>query len=596
MKRNIGRVIAVAMALMLLVALLPAAMADEIIAYSVKVGAVTLYDDQCMVDNEATEATDGNNDGSYVAYFKDNVLYLNGLQLSEGQIAVSRTNEIYDLTIDVSGTNSVTCSTGAAFLSDFGYVTGRGSSVTIQGSGVLNLTGKNGIWVWTTTTVRGSVTLNATGTNGSGIINNADCAILVLEGNAVVNASGTKYGVAYDNSHPRSTININGGTLTAIGSTAALRVQPTLGIGVTMQGSADVSGADPVDYVAENNATYKWVKSTYEPPVYDVVYKVDGEEVSSQDVLHGQNAVAPELPAKEGYTAAWDSDGKNITADTEINAVYTPIKYTVTYKTDGTVVSTQEVEHGKDAAAPAVPAKEGYTGAWDGDGKNITKATEINAVYTIKTYTVTYKVEGEVVSTQTIEHGKDAVAPELTAKEGYTAAWDGDGNGITTNTEINAVYTPIKYTVTYKADGNLVSTQEVEHGKDAAAPAVPAKEGYTGAWDGDGKNITVATEINAVYTIKTYTVTYKVEGEVVSTQTIEHGKDAVAPELPAKEGYNASWSANGKGITADVEITAVYTKKTSNPNTSDAFDPTLWIAVQTVSAAGLALLLPRKKK
>ena len=47
----------------------------------------------------------------------------------------------------------------------------------------------------------------------------------------------------------------------------------------------------------------------------------------------------------------WDTDGKNITADTEINAVYTINKYTVTYKADSNVVGTVEVEHGKDATA-----------------------------------------------------------------------------------------------------------------------------------------------------------------------------------------------------------------------------------------------------
>ena len=56
------------------------------------------------------------------------------------------------------------------------------------------------------------------------------------------------------------------------------------------------------------------------------------------------------------------------------------------------------------------------------------------------------------------------------------------------------------YTVTYKADGEPISTETVGHGKDATLPAVPAKDGYVGKWDSDGKNITDDTTISVVYT------------------------------------------------------------------------------------------------
>lgn len=56
------------------------------------------------------------------------------------------------------------------------------------------------------------------------------------------------------------------------------------------------------------------------------------------------------------------------------------------------------------------------------------------------------------------------------------------------------------YTVTYKADGEPISTETVGHGKDANLPVVPAKNGYVGKWDSDGKNITGDTTITVVYT------------------------------------------------------------------------------------------------
>lgn len=121
-----------------------------------------------------------------------------------------------------------------------------------------------------------------------------------------------------------------------------------------------------------------------------------------------------------------------------------------------------------------------------------------------------------------------------------------------------------KYSVTYMADGVQVGeVQTIEHGKDAVPPAVPEKTGYTGAWAADGKNITSNLIINAVYTAKTYEVKYVADGTVIATQTIEYGKNTTAPAVPAKEGYTGVWSSDGTNITADTTITAVYTFNTS---------------------------------
>ncbi|MBQ8857943.1 MAG: hypothetical protein IJ024_07355 [Lachnospiraceae bacterium] len=56
--------------------------------------------------------------------------------------------------------------------------------------------------------------------------------------------------------------------------------------------------------------------------------------------------------------------------------------YTVTYVLDDEVYHVEEVGYGEDATAPAVPEKDGYTATWDKDGKAIKSDTEIHAVYT----------------------------------------------------------------------------------------------------------------------------------------------------------------------------------------------------------------------
>ena len=60
------------------------------------------------------------------------------------------------------------------------------------------------------------------------------------------------------------------------------------------------------------------------------------------------------------------------------------------------------------------------------------------------------------------------------------------------------------YTVTFVADGKTIATEKVKYGFDVQKmPEIPAKEGFdktAPVWDGDGRNITEDTTITAIYT------------------------------------------------------------------------------------------------
>ncbi len=126
------------------------------------------------------------------------------------------------------------------------------------------------------------------------------------------------------------------------------------------------------------------------------------------------------------------------------------------------------------------------------------------------------------------------------------------------------------------------------------------------------------------YTItvyKMYTVTYKIDGETVSTEYVGYGKDATLPSIPSKKGYDQvapTWDKDGKNITADTEINAIYTKnpktdkpksdkpkadkpktdKTSTTKTGDNSNLWLWAALLFVSGGCLfgIILNERKRK
>jgi len=93
---------------------------------------------------------------------------------------------------------------------------------------------------------------------------------------------------------------------------------------------------------------------------------------------------------------------------------------------------------------------------------------------------------------------------------------------------------------------------------------------------------------------KNYTVTYKADGETISTQTVGHGKDATSPTVPAKNGYTGKWDHDGKNITSDIIINAIYTENSlpvpsdpQSPQTGDNSNLWLWFALLFVSGAGI---------
>ena len=191
---------------------------------------------------------------------------------------------------------------------------------------------------------------------------------------------------------------------------------------------------------------------------YDVTFIADGQVVDSFEYKKKADSVTePAVPAKPGYTGTWSSYDLG-SGDLTVNAIYTPITYTATFKADGVVVSkTTFTVETKTLNMPAVPTKAGYTGVW-GSYTIGPNNMDINAVYTIADYKVEFKADNEIVKTEYYNiNDKTITEPAVPEKAGYTGAWE--SYELTTGDKVvNAVYTPIGYTVTFKADGQIVET------------------------------------------------------------------------------------------------------------------------------------------
>ena len=217
------------------------------------------------------------------------------------------------------------------------------------------------------------------------------------------------------------------------------------------------------------------------------------------------------------------------------------------------------------------------------DGSEIVLDTSGFQITAINKYDVTFvNDDGTVLSTQKVEYGKSATAPEIPTKESdvqytYTfSRWDTDFSCVTSNMTVTAVYNAVvnKYTVTFvDDDGKVLNTQQVEYGKSATAPNAPSKEGnaehaysFTG-WDTDFSCVTSDITVKAVYSAEAnkYTVTFvNDDGTVLDTQQVEYGKSAVAPSSPIKENSAEyvytfkSWDTDFSYVTSDITVKAIY--------------------------------------
>ncbi len=294
--------------------------------------------------------------------------------------------------------------------------------------------------------------------------------------------------------------------------------------------------------------------------IYTISFMVDGALYGTQTYsLANTNVFIPAVPAKPHYTGAWEPfslTGGNLT----VNAVYTPIPYTVTFVANGTTVATRTYTvEDTSISEPVVPAKDDCSGVWESyslTGGDIT----VNAVYAPKVYTVTFMAGTATVATETFTaENMEITEPPVPEKNGYLIVGWEEYTLSLNNITVNAVYTPIPYTITFVAEGVTIDTLTYTvESKEIVEPAVPAKEFYIGSWEPYsliGGNMI----INAVYTLTPYTVTFIAGNVVVATETFNAENMSVKePSVPERDGYIiVGWEEYTLSLN-NITVNAVY--------------------------------------
>ncbi len=145
------------------------------------------------------------------------------------------------------------------------------------------------------------------------------------------------------------------------------------------------------------------IRATYVPEEYNVKFVGwNGTVLKTETVEYGADATAPVPPEREGYEFdRWSHDYTNVSCDLTVTAVYKQKEYTVEFfDWDGGLISTQTVKHGESAIVPKNPQREGYTFVgWDDlNYGRVEKDLSITAMYAkgdVTTYTITANAFGD---------------------------------------------------------------------------------------------------------------------------------------------------------------------------------------------------------
>lgn len=354
-------------------------------------------------------------------------------------------------------------------------------------------------------------------------------------------------------------------------------------------------GWDPAIEVVSGEATYT-AQFDVIPKEYKITWVADGVEVHSQNVAYGADIPADvvSVPEKTGHTAEWDYAGittmpaENIT----IEAVYTPINYSIKWEVEGSVIKTDSVAYGSipsytgETPVKAEDSMYTYTfKGWTPAVSAVTGDTTYVAEFTSipKEFKITWVADGVTIAEHTIAYGtKITNIPAVPTKLGMVGSWAGVPETMPAeDITIYATYVD-GCLVTWYLDGTATGAyyqlgfangDQIAYNR--ADPTFPEDDEYTYTFEGwseteGGALITgypVAGETDLAYyavyskTPKEYTIEWVAEGSVVFSEVLAFGSDVEnVPEVPAKAGHTGKWvSAPNTMPAKNTTVTAEYT-------------------------------------
>lgn len=209
------------------------------------------------------------------------------------------------------------------------------------------------------------------------------------------------------------------------------------------------------------------INAIYRINQYTVTFRDwDGSVLESEIVDHGASATAPSVPDRYGYRfVGWSAPLDNVTGNRTLTALYEAATYSVTFLNwDGSALKTEQVQHGNAAIAPEPPPREGHIFAgWDVPFGSVESDLAVQARFVERQpdqYLVLYRDwNGSTLKYELVASGGSVLAPAAPTRRGYTfAGWDADSGVVTSNLVVTALYTINSYLFGYDGNGHSGGT------------------------------------------------------------------------------------------------------------------------------------------
>lgn len=180
---------------------------------------------------------------------------------------------------------------------------------------------------------------------------------------------------------------------------------------------------------------------------------------------------------------------------------------------------------------------------------------------------LTFMLDGQQLSRDTVVVGTPITAPTVAGREGYTFSGWGEVPSVMPNYDLTltATFTINHYAILFVADGKEVSRDTLDYHSAITAPTAPQKEGYTFVGWGNVDATMPAHDCTytAQYSVNNYVLTFVADSQSIKRDSIAYATaitSALLPQAPAKEGYSfLRWDSVPATMPAhDVTIEAVY--------------------------------------
>ncbi|WP_230496021.1 InlB B-repeat-containing protein, partial [Pseudoneobacillus rhizosphaerae] len=337
-----------------------------------------------------------------------------------------------------------------------------------------------------------------------------------------------------------------------------------------------------------------------------------GSAVTPVTTNYDTTISAPTPPTRAGYTfngwfkdaglsTVWNFATDKVTQDTTLYAKWTINQYTVSFNSNGgSAVAPVTTNYNTSISAPTPPTRTGYTfngwfkeaglmTEWNFATDKVTQDTTLFAKWTINQYTVSFNSNGgSAIAPVTTNYNTSITAPTPPTRTGYSfngwfkeaglsTVWNFATDKVTQDTTLYAKWTINQYTVSFNSNGgSAVTPVTTNYNTSISDPTPPTRTGYsfngwfkeaglTTEWNFATDKVTQDTTLYAKWTINQYTVSFDVDGgNVIASQTVNHGDKAVEPAQPTKTGFTfAGWYTDNKYTTQfDFANTSITSNKT----------------------------------